>query len=714
MRLKTAAKWGRLTAGYADMLEILSPAGSYEGVIASVQSGADAIYAGFGGFNARRGAKNLTRDEFGRAAEYCRVRGAKIYLTLNTLVSDREMPEAVECAKTAWSLGADAVIVQDVGLMRAIRQAVPPMPIHASTQMSIHNLDGAKTAAAMGASRVVLARELSRGEIRHICRRSPVETEVFVHGSLCMCYSGQCYMSAVIGRRSGNRGLCAQPCRLNYGTQGRAGEYLLSLKDSCLVAYLQELESCGVTCVKIEGRMKRPEYSAIVTGIYTRAAKLKRDPSAGEMRALAGAFSRQGFTDGYYTGKLGPSMFGVREEGGKGDESVLSAAKKGYMNGEIQRVPVRFVGGVYAERPAKIAAADDRGNTAVALGEVPEAAFHRELTSAQLQTQLHKTGGTPFRCVGVKCTVEPGLSLPVASVNEMRRGLLSELMDKRRYLEPRESGDFTPGFHLLNGEEPPAIALQVTKPAQLSGAMAALKPHILYVPAEELADCGGALEPFQQNGETIVAAVLPRVVHDGERRELAGMLAIARKLGITDVLTGNLGQIVAAGRAGFTVRGDFGLNIFNSQSLRAAKDLGLRSATLSFELRLEQIRDISKGIDTEIITYGRLPLMFTENCVIKNSMGVCACDNFSGIKDRQGVSFPVIRSFGCRNTILNSKKLFMADKRQDTSSVGLWAERLLFTTENANECLAVLRRYLGLGDYAPGGFTRGLYYKGVE
>ncbi|MDR2665491.1 MAG: U32 family peptidase [Oscillospiraceae bacterium] len=697
------------------MLEILSPAGSFEGVIASVQGGADAVYAGFGSYNARIGAKNLTRDEFGRAAEYCRVRGAKIYAALNTLVSDRELPEAVDCAKAAWTLGADAVIVQDIGLMRAIRQAVPSMPVHASTQMSIHDLDGAKTAAAMGASRVVLARELSRGEIRHICKRSPVETEVFVHGSLCMCYSGQCYMSAVIGRRSGNRGLCAQPCRLNYGTEGRAGEYLLSLKDNCLVAYLRELESCGVTCVKIEGRMKRPEYAAIVTGIYTRAVKLRRDPSAGEMRALVSAFSRQGFTDGYYTGELGPAMFGVREEdGGRGDESVLSAAKKGYMNGEIQRVPVRFVGGVRAGEPAKIAAADEAGNTAVALGEIPESAFHRELTAAMLQTQLHKTGGTPFRCVGVKCTVEPGLSMPVASINEMRRGLLSELMEKRKYLEPREPGEFTAGFRLLNREDSPAVAVQVTRIAQLSEAMAALKPQMLYVPAEELGDCGEALEPFWKNGETVIAAVLPRVVHDGEKRALAGMLAIARGLGITDVLTGNLGQIVAAGSAGFTVRGDFGLNIFNSQSLRVVKDLGLRSATLSFELRLEQIRDISKGIDTEIITYGRLPLMFTENCVIKNSMGVCACDNFSGIKDRLGVSFPVIRSFGCRNTILNSKKLFMADKRQDTSSIGLWAERLLFTTENANECLAVLRRYLGLGDYAPGGFTRGLYYKGVE
>ncbi|MDR1588806.1 MAG: U32 family peptidase [Oscillospiraceae bacterium] len=693
------------------MLEILSPAGSPEGVTASVQNGADAVYLGFGSHDARRNAKNLTPDEFARAAEYCRVRGVKVYFALNTLVSDRELPDAVEQAKRAAAYGADAVIIQDIGLMRAVRQAAPSLPIHASTQMSVHNLDGAKLAAAMGAKRVVLARELSRGELEYICARSPIETEVFAHGSLCMCYSGQCYMSAIIGRRSGNRGLCAQPCRLNYGTERRSGEYLLSLKDNCLVKYLREIELCGVTCVKIEGRMKRPEYSAVVTGIYSRAARLRRDPTAEEMQLLRSVFSRQGFTDGYYTGKLGRSMFGVHAES---DRDASARKIDNYNKGEFQRVPVRFVGGVRAGEPAKLAVADDRGNTAVTLGATPEAAFHRELTAAELQTQLYKTGGTPFYCAGVKCSVEPGLSLSRRHINEMRGALLAELMEKRKYLEPRELGEFTPGFQLVNREEPPVITVQVTKLSQLSEAMAELKPRVLYVPAEELAGGADALGPFLRDDDITVAAALPRVVHDDERRELADMLAAARGLGISEVLTGNLGQIVAAGRGDFSVRGDFGLNIFNSQSLRAVRDLGLKSATLSFEMRLEQIRDVSKGLDTEIITYGRLPLMYTENCIIKNSMGVCACDNFSGLKDRQGVSFPVIRAFGCRNTLLNSKKLFMADKRQDTAAIGLWAERLLFTTENAIECLSVMRRYMGLGDYAPGGFTRGLYYKGVE
>ena len=228
------------------MLEILSPAGSGEGVVAAVQNGADAVYLGFGSFNARRNAKNFTEEEFRRAVEYCRIRGVKVYVTINTLVTDRELPSAVEQAKLAAQCGADGLIVQDLGAIKAIRQAIPDMPIHGSTQMSVHNLEGVKVAAAMGLTRIVLARELSRREIAYICKNSPIEIEVFAHGALCMCYSGQCYMSAVIGRRSGNRGLCAQPCRQKYSTGARGMEYPLSLKDNCLIKYLDEIDSIGV------------------------------------------------------------------------------------------------------------------------------------------------------------------------------------------------------------------------------------------------------------------------------------------------------------------------------------------------------------------------------------------------------------------------------------------------------------------------------------
>jgi len=696
------------------LLEILSPAGSPEGVIAAVQNGADAIYLGFGDFNARKNAKNFTYDEFGRAIEYCRVRGVKAYLTLNTLASDNELPIIAERAKEAYRLGIDAIIVQDLGVMRAVRQAVPDVPLHASTQMSVSNLEGVKMAAAMGLGRVVIARELSRRKLSYICRNSPIEIEVFAHGSLCVSYSGQCYMSAIIGRRSGNRGLCAQPCRMSYNALGHAPKYPLSLKDNCLVRYMADLEQIGVTGIKIEGRMKRPEYTAIVTGIYSKAAHRGKSPTQEDIRALQKAFSRQGFTDGYYTDQLSPDMFGIREEDTRADSVMFATARKSYLNGEFQRVPVWFVATVADGKRVKIAAVDDRKNSAVVYGPVPELAFHKELTVAVLKTQLHKTGGTPFLCSGVKGTVEPGLSLPISAFNEMRRSLLADIMEQRRPVPSRVEGEFTPGERVPGHSAPPALTVSVMRAAQLSSSMEKLKPKILYIPVTEFGYETPELLGFLENEEINVVVALPRVIHDNERKKVAEMLDRVLSLGVTEALVGNLGHIQFARSQGLAVRGDFGLNVFNSESLHVLRYLGLKSATLSFELRLAEIRDMSKPIDTELIAYGRLPLMITENCIVRNCTGVCTCDSFSGLQDKQGALFPVEPEFGCRSVLLNSKKLFMADKRRATSSLGLWAERLSFTTENALECVAVMKRYMGLGDYSPTGFTRGLYYRGVE
>ena len=269
------------------MLELLSPAGSMEALRAAVQNGANAVYLGYDRFNARMGAQNFSADELQEAIVYCHVRGVQVHLTLNTLVSDREMARAAEVIRAAAVFGVDAFIVQDLGMVQLCKEIAPSVPVHASTQMSIHSLEGVVAAAELGCSRVVLARELPMEQIRHICRRSPVEIEVFVHGALCMCYSGQCYLSSVIGRRSGNRGQCAQPCRLPYG-YGRfeATRYPLSLKDNCLIEHVRELERMGVASVKIEGRMKRPEYVAVVTKAY-RAAIDGRRVTENDMQQLA-------------------------------------------------------------------------------------------------------------------------------------------------------------------------------------------------------------------------------------------------------------------------------------------------------------------------------------------------------------------------------------------------------------------------------------------
>lgn len=695
------------------MMELLAPAGSPEAVVAAVQNGADAVYMGFGGFNARQGAKNFTQDEFREAMTYCRTRGCKVYVTLNTLISDRELTEAAALAETAAELGASAILIQDIGLLRVLKSTLPGLPLHASTQMSVHNLAGAQAAAEMGVSRVVLARELSLNQIRHIAKHSPIEVEVFVHGALCFCHSGQCYMSALIGRRSGNRGVCAQPCRLNYSLGGRLDEYPLSLKDNCLVTHLQELEEAGVACVKIEGRMKRPEYSAIVVGIYSRALRDGKAPTPQEMEQLEMAFSRQGFTDGYLTGDKGPHMFGIRGEPEKDANKLFSEARKIYSGSEIRRVPVDFYAVVKGGERSRAAVQDDEGHSTTVYGPAPEPARSQSVTEESVAEQMYKTGGTPFICRSVTSSIDPGLFLPAAALNEMRRQLIVQLTEMRKELPEQERGLFPSSPVSAGRADKPVVNYQVLSEEQLTPELAVLGPDRLYVPVELLVSEFARVMPFIENGTTPVA-VLPRIITDSEQREIAQLLQKARELGVGEALIGNLGHIKLARLCGFEVRGDFGLNAFNAYSLEVLERAGLLSATASFELRLSQIRDMAKPLDLELIVYGRLPAMITDQCVIKNSSGKCACHKPGQLSDRMGSMFPVMREYGCRNVIYNAHKLFLADRKKDYESAGLWGARLSFTTESARECVEVAKCYQSLTDYVPNGMTRGLYYRGVE
>ena len=689
------------------MLELLSPAGSPEAVIAAVQNGADAVYLGFGDYNARRGAKNFTGEEFEKAARYCRVRGCKVYATLNTLVNDREIEGAVRCARMAAKYGADGIIIQDVGLIRVLRDALPDLPLHASTQMSIHNLAGAEAAAQMGLTRVVLARELSLEQIRFITKNASVETEIFIHGALCFCHSGQCYMSALIGRRSGNRGMCAQPCRMQYSLGGRMDDYPLSLKDNCLISRLDEIEEAGVACIKIEGRMKRPEYTAIVTDIYHRAMKEHRQPTKEEMEMLENAFSRNGFTQGYFDGDK-RNMFGVRGEPAEDVEKLFAATRRSYGEGEMRRVPVHFYTVCRKDEPIRAIAFDDDGNKAVAEGPVPEKAKRQGLTDAYIVEQMYKTGGTPFHVVENKAQTDPGLYISAAEINEMRRSLIGTLSEKRGKAPERRGSSIPALPKSIPPVTDPKIIFQVRTEDQLSEELARLKPDYLYVPAHLMKEHFDLLKPFTDNGSTPVA-VLPRVISDNQVQDMMSVLRELKDKGIREALVGNLGHIFYARNAGMAVRGDFGLNIFNSFSLGVLKEAGLLSATASFELRLAQIKDLAKPIDTEIIVYGRLPLMVSDQCVIKESAGHCACQVPGQLADRMGSVFPVVKEYGCRNVIYNAHKLYLADKKEDMYSAGLWGLRMLFTTESGRECAEVARGYLGLSDYKPNVLTRGLY-----
>ena len=694
-------------------MELLAPAGSMEALRAAVCNGADAVYLGADTFNARINARNFSAADLQEAVVYCHVRGVKVHLTLNTLVLDREMPRAAELIRLAASCGVDAFIVQDLGMVSLCRQLAPDVPIHASTQMSIHSLEGVMEAAALGCSRVVLARELPAEEIAHICKRSPVEIEVFVHGALCMCYSGQCYLSSVIGRRSGNRGQCAQPCRLPYG-YGRfeSTRYPLSLKDNCLAGELDELRRMGVASIKIEGRMKRPEYVAIVTRAYRTVLNGgKLTPS--DLQELETAFSRQGFTDGYFRGQTGSDMFGRRQEG-EDTADLFASARATYEQGEPQRIGVRFYAMIRRGEPAQLAVEDPDGNLCRARGPVPEQAVYRSLTPQDLEQQLKKTGGTPYLCTAVRSSLDPDLMLPASAINAMRRDVIAELTAKRGRAAPARLNayDEPPRYDGIAGE--PQLTIAVRTAGQITSRMLSMKPTVLYVPLSELAEHPDL--PQRVSVETQLAAILPRVIWSGELAPIARQLRTVYEMGVRQVLAGNLGQLHIARAAGFAVRGDFGLNIVNSRAMRYLREQGLDSQLLSFELTLPQIRDISKAVPAELLIYGRLPLMLMENCVMKNRTGICACQTGTvRLVDRVGEEFPIVKDPGtCRNVLLNGKKLYLLDKKDALRGMGLWALRLQFTTENPGEIDKVLMDYQGRAVFDAGSYTRGLYSRGVE
>ncbi len=688
-------------------MELLSPAGSPESLRAAVQSGAGAVYLGWGDFNARRSAKNFSDEEFADALRYCHERGVRVFLTLNTLLTDRELPRALETATAACRMGVDSVLVQDWGLFDLLRQALPDLPLHASTQMSLFTSGGCREMAADGCERVVIARECSAADTAEICKNCPAEVEVFVHGALCMCYSGQCEMSALIGGRSGNRGRCAQPCRLPYGVNEPAKKsYPLSLKDSCLADRLGEMAEMGVACLKLEGRMKRPEYVAVITRIYARLLAEGRRPTAAEKAELEQVFSRSGFTDWYWQGRHGAGMFGTRPENAPDPKELFAQAKAAYEKGDQRTVPVRFACTVRAGVPCALTAETEDGRAVTVTGPVPEAARSRAVTAEELCQRLRKTGGTAYRCKAVTAEVDEGLSLPASAVNALRRDALAALTDARTAPPKRRELPVPPPPAGDRAAAAPRFTVSVTTAAQLTPQLLALGPARVYVPLELLAAFSALPE-----ADTEWCAILPRVWRDRDEAELRRWLDHAKALGVTAVLTGNIGHLSLVRDTGLAVYGDYGLNVFNGRALDYLRKKGLSSACLSFELRFAQLRDLPKCLPAEAIVYGRLPLMITENCLIENA-GACRCDRPNFLTDRTGAAFPLLPAYGHRTEIQNSRVLWLAD-RPEYRRLGLSFARLRFTTETPEECLRVFRDYQA-GAAASGEFTRGLYERGVE
>ena len=703
--------------------ELLAPAGGQEALVAAVQSGADAVYMGFGAFNARRNARNFSDEEFRAAVSYCHLRGVKVYLTLNTLVTDRELPLLAEEARVASACGVDAILVQDWGVLDTLRALIPDVPLHASTQMSLHTLSGVKESARLGMTRAVLARELSREEIAEICEKSPIEIETFVHGALCMCYSGQCEMSAVIGRRSGNRGACAQPCRLPYGFSGKADGHPLSLKDACLAPFVPEMQDAGVACLKIEGRMKRPEYVAAVTEIYARLLREHRAPTKDEQKKLALAFSRDGFTEGYYRGARGRGMFGTRPENAKWPEDWFGELRARYEKEDQRLVPLTFDCTIRAGEAMRLRAGDADGHTVTVTGSVPEAARNRALTAEEVEVRLKKTGGTAFSVFSCVVSLDDGLAVSAGALNALRREALSQMETLRTAVPERRAFGFAPGKAVKNSAEKPLLTVSLHRLAQLSEELIALAPARVYLPIELLPQLD--LAPYR--GRTEFFALLPRIYRTQDEPILRALLEDGVKKGVTGVSIANLGHLSLVRGLGVTLHGDWALNVYNSAALSFWKKEGLASACASFELRDAQLRDLQKALPCEAIVYGRLPLMITENCLNANESGCRyfkerpvsvpadgACASAPELTDRRGEHFPVLRAWGCRSEIENGKILYLADKARDWQSLGLRYACLRFTTESPEDCVQMLRAYQGEAVGAPENITRGLFYRGAE
>ncbi len=683
-------KWsGCVTVGKP---ELLAPAGSYEALVAAVRAGADAVYLGVGAFNARRNAHNFSLEatddtaySLQDAVSFCHARGVKVHLTLNTLIRDRELSEALSIAKAACACGVDALIVQDRGLARQLRAAAPTLPLHASTQLSCHTPEGVRLLRDAGFSRVVLAREMSREEIA-ACAELGCELEVFVHGALCMSVSGQCELSALLGGRSGNRGLCAQPCRLPFavGHRPKEGEAALSLKDQSLYAHIDELSALGVASFKIEGRMKRPEYVAAATAVLRRLLD-GETPDPQLMDDLQAVFSRSGFTDAYFTGKRGAELFGSRRAEDIAAPSVLSRLSRLYDR-ETPRVPVSLH---LTDAPLALTATDTDGNTVTVTAPTDTPVLEQALPRERVAAQLAKTGGTPFTA---QITVDATPSVPLSAINALRRGALEALLTQRGQNRPI-------GFD--EAQQPANSVL----PGLLSGLVArAERAEQVVTGADHWIVPLGCRPDVPHWGVEI-----PRGLF-GAEDAVRESLRRAAEAGASFALCNNVAAVPLARQACLSpVAGPF-WNITNAASLAAAAEDGAKAAILSFELTFPQMRFAEDTEGVGLFAYGRQPLMLLRACPVSAAKGCASCGGNSELIDRMGARFPVRCHGGC-SELLNAVPLYLADRLTELPKTAF--RYLHFTDETPARVAEVLREYRD-GGTPPPQFTRGLYKRGVE
>ena len=669
------------------MTELLCPAGNPESLEAAVNFGADAVYFGGSLFNARMSAQNFTNELISEYASFCKVRNVKTYLTLNTVVSDYELTQLKEYIEFINSTNISGVIVQSPGLAKTIKSIAPNLPIHASTQMTIHSLSGALEAKRLGFERIVLSRELSKENIEKIVKNCGLETECFIHGALCMCYSGQCYFSSMIGTRSGNRGRCAQPCRQKY-----KNGYELSLKDLSMAENFKEFLQLGVNSLKIEGRLKSKEYISGVTSVYRKLIDENRNADKYEIEFLQNLFSRQGFTNDYFDGKPSKKMFGYRTEENKKQSKNIEITQK------VKKIPIHCEY-IFKENQPFEFTLKVQENEFKEIGNIPQQALKASQTKEDFEKRLSKTGNTPFEVISISGEFQEGLFVPVSEINELRRNATQKA---EASLSKNENRIFTGNMPTLSeyATQNPCLNFHFLKNVPDLKGLQKYAKHI-WTP----------LMSFSEKLYENVGVSLPRIITDSDLSEIKKMLAKAKEKGITKALCHTIGQITTVKEAGLDAYCSFSFNVYNSYDIEFLKELGAEEITLSPELDEKGIRKINKPLPVNLIVYGKLPVMVTENCIIKNAGKCIDFNGFYTLSDKTGAEFKVLCDYPHRNIILNSVPISLSDKKETLEKMDISGYDMIFSDENnINE---IIKNYIN--ENSPKGkFTRGLYFRKVQ
>ncbi len=748
-------------------VELLSPAGNYEAFLGAVNAGADAVYLGGDRFGARAYADNFTAEEICRAIRTAHFMGKRVYLTVNTLVKDRELDGLKDWLAPFYETGLDGVIVQDVGVLRYIGEHFPDLALHASTQMALTGAGGGAFLREHGVSRIVPARELSLQEIREIKRETDLEIECFVHGAMCYCYSGQCLFSSILGGRSGNRGRCAQPCRLPYrvcedGKPIGIVDYPLSLKDMCTVDCIPQLIEAGIDSFKIEGRMKKPEYTAGVTAIYRKYIDLYEAEGAGryqvapeDRNTLRSLYIRSEVQTGYYERHNGREMITLHEPGYAGSsKALLDEIRRAYIH-EPDKFPVDLHATLRIGEPAVLEISDGRGVRVSVRGGTVQAARKKPLASQEIARQLTKTGNTPVRIADCEITMSDDVFLPVSALNDLRRrgveAFLRQRIESQGMIAERgrvetsgsqsenekptrsvniveKPSDDISSLHDAGRDRDARTDILVSSCGQLAAA-AAYACRRIYIDSdlylarrEQVAAC------MREYGDHAYFLALPYVLRarDGDYlRRLTSSVREDRR--IEGFLIRNYEEAAYVRSLGesYSSVPDAGLYVFNREGLLFWRQYSAEY-TLPYELNAREIGALTAfsrgvGLASVMIIYGRIPMMISANCVRKTAgrclSDVCAKTAAAAkmppvcLKDRYGTYFPVeTNCTHCYNIIYNSVPYSLLAQKNELTGAGADVWRYDFTTESREEC----RRILESADLPRNRYTTGHFKRGVE